>query len=197
MRPDKGDVKIFGESKIDSIAEKLGVDVLGKMPIDPVMAELCDNGEVEKINNTYLSAAVSAIENKLGVGKVIKTLKIAIPTDGTNISSHFGKCENFTIFDIENSVIKSKTSISTEGNLHGLLPTFLSVRGVNAVIVEGMGDGARNNLIKNKIEIISGVSGDIDQAISSYLDGTLESNNTGCAGHGHNHGDGGCSCGQH
>lgn len=198
--PDCGkNIKIFGESKIDSIAKKLKVDILGKMPIDPVMAELCDKGEVEKINNTYLSEAVSAIEKKLGVGKVLKTLKIAIPTDGTNISSHFGKCENFTIFDIENSVIKSKTSISTEGNLHGLLPTFLSIKGVNAVIVEGMGDGARNNLIKNKIEIISGVSGDIDQAISSYLEGALESTNTGCAGHSHehNHGEGGCNCGQH
>lgn len=197
--PDCGKkINIFGESKIDSIADNLGVKVLGKMPIDPVVAELCDKGEVEKVNNDYLSEAVSTIENKLGVGKDLITIRVAIPTDGTNISSHFGKCENFTIFDIENSVIKNKTSISTEGNLHGLLPTFLSVKGVNAVIVNGLGDGARSNLIKNKIEIISGVSGEIDQAIKDFIEGNLRSNDTaGCVGHGHEHGEGGCNCGQH
>ncbi len=174
--PDCGkNIKIFGESKIDAIAEELGINVLGKIPIDPVVAELCDKGEAEKINNNYLSAAVSTIEKKLGVGKVIRTLRVAIPTDGTNIASQFGKCENFTVFDIENNNIKNKSTISTEGNLHGLLPTFLSVKGVKAVIIDGIGDGAKNNLIKNNIEVISGVSGDIDHAISAYLDGTLTS----------------------
>ncbi|PYG89926.1 Mrp family chromosome partitioning ATPase [Ruminiclostridium sufflavum DSM 19573] len=182
--PDCGkNIKIFGESKVDSIAEKLGIKVLGKMPIDPSVAELCDRGEVEKLNNDYLAEAVSTIEKKLDVGKVIKTLKIAIPTDGTNISLHFGKCEDFTVFDIENSVIKSKTMLSTEGNLHGLLPTFLSVKGINAVIADSMGDGAKNNLIKNNIEIISGVSGDIDQAINAYLEGTLQAAGTKSAEH--------------
>ncbi len=172
--PDCGkNIKIFGESKIDDIAEELGVNVLGKMPIDPVVADLCDKGEVEKIKNSYLSDAVSTIEKKLGVGKVIRTLRVAIPTEGTNISSQFGKCETFTIFDIENNNIKNKTIIRTAGNLHGLLPTFLSVKGVKAVIVESINDSVKNNLIKNNIEISSGVSGDIDQAISSYLDGTF------------------------
>lgn len=174
--PDCGkNIKIFGESKLDAIAEELGINVLGKIPIDPVVAELCDKGEAEKINNSYLSSAVSTIERKLGVGKVIRTLRVAIPTDGATIASQFGKCENFTIFDIENNIIKNKYNISTEGNLHGLLPTFLSVKGVKAVIVDGINEGAKNNLIKNSIEVISGVSGDIDVAIGAYLDGALTS----------------------
>jgi Mrp family chromosome partitioning ATPase/predicted Fe-Mo cluster-binding NifX family protein len=174
--PDCGkSIKIFGESKIDDIAKELGMNVLGKIPIDPLVAELCDKGEAEKINNNYLSNAVSMIEKKLGVGKVIRTLRVAIPTDGTNIASQFGKCENFTFFDVENNNIKGKSTISTAGNLHGLLPTFLSVKGVKAVIIDGIGDGAKNNLMKNNIEVISGVSGDIDNAINAYLDGTLSS----------------------
>ncbi|QNU68502.1 P-loop NTPase [Ruminiclostridium herbifermentans] len=174
--PDCGkNIKIFGESKIDEIAEELGITVLGKIPIDPLVAELCDKGEAEKINNNYLSNAVSTIEKKLGVGKVIRTLRVAIPTDGNNIASQFVKCENFTFFDIENNIIKKKSEVSTAGNLHGLLPTFLSVKGVKAVIIDGIGDSAKKNLIKNNIEVISGVSGDIDQAISAYLEGTLAS----------------------
>ena len=38
--PDCGkEIKLFGESKIDAVAEKLGIKVLGKMPIDPAFAE--------------------------------------------------------------------------------------------------------------------------------------------------------------
>ena len=30
-------------------------------------------------------------------------MKIAIATEGANVSGHFGKCENFTIVEIQNS----------------------------------------------------------------------------------------------
>ena len=36
-------------------------------------------------------------------------MKIAIATEGANVSGHFGKCENFTIVEIQNSDVKSKT----------------------------------------------------------------------------------------
>lgn len=200
--PDCGkEIKLFGDSKIDAVAEKLGLKVLGKMPIDPAVAELCDKGEVEKINNEYLADAVSYIEERLGTADDNKGIKIAIPTEGTNVSSHFGKCENITIVELENSNIKSKVCMSTEGNQHGLLPTFLAEHGVNIVIAGGMGEGAKQNLVANNIEIIFGASGDIDQVISAYINGTLKTTDAGCSGHGHSHehehGEGGCSCGGH
>jgi len=68
--PDCGkEIKLFGESKIDAIAEKLGIQVLGKMPIDPAIAELCDNGEIEKVNTEYLMDAISYIEKNLSIVK--------------------------------------------------------------------------------------------------------------------------------
>lgn len=64
--PDCGkDIKLFGESKIDEIASELGVNLLGRMPIDPAIAELCDKGEIEKLNHSYLDAAVEYIEKAL------------------------------------------------------------------------------------------------------------------------------------
>lgn len=128
-------------------------------------------------------------------------MKIAVATDGTKVSEHFGKCENFTIVEIENSQVKSKVIINTLGNQHGLLPTFLASHSVNAVIAGGMGEGAKQNLISNRIEIIAGVSGNIDEAIDAYLKGNLKTNDEGCSGHknadGHSHNDGGCNCGHH
>ena len=42
--PDCGKkISVFGESHIDEIAEELGVPVLGKMPIDPVLAEAVES----------------------------------------------------------------------------------------------------------------------------------------------------------
>lgn len=126
-------------------------------------------------------------------------MKIAIATEGSTVSAHFGKCETFTIVEIENSNIKNKSVISTEGNQHGLLPGFLASQGVDLVIAGGMGEGARQNLADNGIEIISGISGNIDEAIGAFIKGELVSTNAGCSGHGHEHGhdDGGhgCSCG--
>lgn len=124
-------------------------------------------------------------------------MKIAIATEGTNVSGHFGKCENFTIVEIENSNVKSKAVINASGNQHGLLPAFLASNNVNVVIAGGMGEGARQNLISNNIEIISGASGNIEEVISAYLNGSLKSNDSGCSGHehSHDHGEGGCNCG--
>ena len=111
------------------------------------------------------------------------------------------KCENFTIVEIKNSNVKSKVVVSTIGNQHGLLPGFLALQNVNVVIAGGIGEGARQNLISNGIEIISGASGNVDKVISAYLEGSLKSNDVGCSGHehshGHNHGESGCNCGHH
>lgn len=62
--PDCGkEIKLFGDSQIEKIATELGVEVLGKMPIDPRIAEACDKGEIEKVDSEYLSGAVNFIEN--------------------------------------------------------------------------------------------------------------------------------------
>ena len=62
-------IKLFGESKIDEVAEELGVKVLGKMPIDPKIANLCDNGEIEKFNLDSLDDAANYIEEKYNINK--------------------------------------------------------------------------------------------------------------------------------
>lgn len=196
------EIKLFGESKIDSAAEELGIKVLGKMPIDPSVAELCDKGEIEKTENEYLADAALHIEKILAInGEEKSVMKIAVATEGSNVSGHFGKCENFTIAEIENSEVKNKVVVNTQGNQHGLLPAFLASHNVNVVIAGGMGEGARQGLTSKGIEIITGASGNIDEVINSFLNGRLQSSNTGCAGHSHSHGhsngDSGCNCGHH
>ena len=46
---------IFGESKLEQVAEKMGIPVLARLPIDPGLAAACDKGEIEKYPANYLT----------------------------------------------------------------------------------------------------------------------------------------------
>lgn len=60
--PDCGkEMKIFGESHIDEIAAELGMDVMGKMPINPLYAEAADKGVFHAVDNEYLEKAVEKL----------------------------------------------------------------------------------------------------------------------------------------
>lgn len=53
--PDNGkDYKIFGDSHIDEVLKKYNLLLLGRLPIDPSVAALCDSGDVESIEVTNL-----------------------------------------------------------------------------------------------------------------------------------------------
>ncbi|MBC5687465.1 Mrp/NBP35 family ATP-binding protein [Mediterraneibacter sp. NSJ-55] len=53
--PDCGkEMKVFGESHIDEIASELEIPVLGKMPLDPVIAEAVEAEKFYEAQNPYL-----------------------------------------------------------------------------------------------------------------------------------------------
>ena len=59
-------INIFGESKIEKYAASKGFDVLGRIPLDPKMAGLCDAGKAEDIENEYMDSLVYILEGMLG-----------------------------------------------------------------------------------------------------------------------------------
>lgn len=61
--PDCGkEYKVFGDSHVEETAEKFGLKVLAKIPIDPKLAALSDKGMLELMENDYLDAAFVEIE---------------------------------------------------------------------------------------------------------------------------------------
>ena len=54
-------ISVFGESHIEEIASKMDLKVLGKMPIDPSLAELSDKGDFAKAENKYLTDAFEVL----------------------------------------------------------------------------------------------------------------------------------------
>ncbi|MBE6936549.1 MAG: Mrp/NBP35 family ATP-binding protein [Ruminococcaceae bacterium] len=61
--PDCGkEIRPYGDSHIDSIADAHGLKVLAKLPINPEFAKLCDQGLVELFEGDFLEAAADAVE---------------------------------------------------------------------------------------------------------------------------------------
>lgn len=57
--------EIFGKSKLGDIAAGLGLDILGRIPIDSALARLSDEGKIEEVSEDYVWDAARKIEEKL------------------------------------------------------------------------------------------------------------------------------------
>ena len=123
-------------------------------------------------------------------------MKIAVATENGFVSGHFGKCEQFTIFEAEDKSIRGKELLDTSAHGNALLPAFLVSKGVDTVIAGGMGDGAKQNLQSLGIRIISGAHGNVEEVVRQHLAGTLKVSEGGCSGD-HHHGNHHCNCHGH
>ncbi|WHH58386.1 Mrp/NBP35 family ATP-binding protein [Petroclostridium sp. X23] len=64
--PDCGkQIEVFGKSNLDDIAREMGLDVLARLPIDPQISFLSDQGEIEKYSTQHLDTCINKIENQL------------------------------------------------------------------------------------------------------------------------------------
>ena len=63
--PDCGkEIKVFGDSHIDQIAEEFGYDLLAQIPMDPKLTALVDKGWIEMMDNNYLETAAEVLVNR-------------------------------------------------------------------------------------------------------------------------------------
>ncbi|MBQ9796408.1 MAG: Mrp/NBP35 family ATP-binding protein [Clostridia bacterium] len=66
--PDCGkEIKVFGESHIEEVAEKFGYDLLARIPMDSKLSALVDRGMIELMENDYLDRAAAAVIEKLNL----------------------------------------------------------------------------------------------------------------------------------
>lgn len=66
--PDCGKrIDIFGKSQAEKVSDELGIPLLGTLPIDPEIAEMCDRGEVEKVDRDYVNRMAGMVEEMLGL----------------------------------------------------------------------------------------------------------------------------------
>ena len=120
-------------------------------------------------------------------------MKIAVTYDNGTIFQHFGKTENFKVYEVENGQVLSGEVISSNGSGHSALAGLLAGQNVDVLICGGIGGGAQAALTEAGIELCAGAQGDADQAVEAYLKGELVSSGATCD---HHHEEG-HSCGEH
>ena len=118
--------------------------------------------------------------------------KIAVTYDNGQVCQHFGRTENFKVYEVEDDKIVSSEVISSNGEGHGALAGILAVNSIDVLICGGIGGGAQAALAEAGIELCAGATGDVDAAVESYLKGELENAGVTCDHHGEGH-----SCGHH
>ena len=124
-------------------------------------------------------------------------MKIAVTFQNGEIFQHFGHCEEFKIYDVEEGKVVRAAVVPTLGSGHGALAGFLKEHGVSVLICGGIGGGAQNALAEAGIKLYGGVNGNADAAVESLLKNSLEYDaNVHCDHHGEGHGEG-HQCGQH
>lgn len=57
----KKKISVFGESHVEEIAKELNIDVLGKMPIDPKLAEMVEQEKFYEVHHDYLKDAIDKL----------------------------------------------------------------------------------------------------------------------------------------
>jgi len=58
---------IFGESHVEALAASYGLDTFSRIPMSPVIASLCDKGDIESFTGDYLDNMAAKIEASVPV----------------------------------------------------------------------------------------------------------------------------------
>ncbi len=108
--------------------------------------------------------------------------KIAVPTRAGNVDAHFGHCEYFTVFEIEETMVKGEKRMdSPDGcGCKSDIASLLAKDGVTLMLAGNMGDGAVRVLKANGIDVVRGAGGNAKAAVEGYLAGSIVDSKEGC-----------------
>ena len=113
-------------------------------------------------------------------------MKIAVPTRGNNVDDHFGHCEQYTIFTIDDNrniehseLLPSPQGCGCKSNIAGILQE----KGVTILLAGNMGDGALRVLTMHGIEVYRGNSGNARHIAEAFLQGNISDSGEGCHQH--------------
>jgi predicted Fe-Mo cluster-binding NifX family protein len=117
-------------------------------------------------------------------------MKIAIPSKNNMVDGHFGHCEYFTIYSVNDDhkieheeLFESPAECGCKSNLAGVLKQI----GVTTMLAGGIGQGAINVLNQHGIEVYRGCSGNVRQLTEEFLKGAVVDSGETCSQHQHHH----------
>jgi len=192
-------IDIFKSGGGQKMAKQMNVPFLGRIPIDPQIVQACDSGRpfVYHYNRTETAKAFEKILNpileldrqpkevleKKTLQTGDKKMRIAIPLAQGELSLHFGHCDQFAIFDIDDNIKKviNRKDATPPAHEPGVLPRWLHENNVTIIIAGGMGQRAQQLFAQNDIRVVTGASAQSpEELVAAFLQDTLETGDNIC-----------------
>ncbi|MEW5994704.1 MAG: iron-sulfur cluster carrier protein MrpORP [Candidatus Zixiibacteriota bacterium] len=184
-------VPIFGSGGGQAMAHEMNVPYLGPILIDTEVVISGDSGRpiVQTHPHSETTKAFGRITRKLlepelGEAPVEhhpekkgEIMKIAVPVTQGRLSSHFGHCEQFALFEVDSDskTIQDRRILTPPNHEPGAFPRWLHEMGANVIITGGMGARAQSLFTQNNIIVVVGAPGEEpEQIVTAYLDGSLK-----------------------
>ncbi len=107
-------------------------------------------------------------------------MKICITSQGKELNSQidprFGRCAYFIIIDPDSMEFEAieNTSAQSMGGAGIQSGQLISSKGVKSILTGNVGPNAFQTLQASGIEIITGVSGTVEDAVKKYKEGTFK-----------------------
>jgi predicted DNA-binding protein (UPF0251 family)/predicted Fe-Mo cluster-binding NifX family protein len=118
-------------------------------------------------------------------------MRVAVTYEDGNVFGHFGRTEQFKVYDIEDGKVVNSQILGTNGEGCGALAGILNIAKVDALICGGIGGGAQRALQEAGIKLYAGANGSTDAAVEALIAGTLDAGSeANCDHHDHEHGEG-------
>lgn len=113
---------------------------------------------------------------------------IAVPVKGEKVDDHFGHCELFLLFKI-NDQNEIASTISMDSPLgcgcKSNLTELLVAQGVTHLLAGNMGEGAIRKIRDAGIQVTRGCTGNAADVVHLFLGGKLTDSGITCAHHNH------------
>ncbi|MBD3370549.1 P-loop NTPase [Candidatus Fermentibacteria bacterium] len=190
---------LFGTGGGERMASEMGVPFLGRVPVDPAIVHSGDHGRPFAYfdeNTPYTEAFQDVLERlvrSMEEGSLEepappsseprKGVRIALPLAGGKLSRHFGRAEEFVMYDTDpekREILESERS-APPPHEEGSFPRLLSEKGVDVLLTGGLGRKARAMLEEAGVVVISGLPEDPPEELARrYMEGNLQAGDNAC-----------------
>ncbi len=110
-------------------------------------------------------------------------MRIAIPVSEGVLAAHFGHCETFAMFDVEEegNTVVAFNEVTPPPHAPGLLPRWLAENGANVIIAGGMGQKAIQLFVQNGIKVFTGAPvAAPEMLVKDFIQGSLTTGTNLC-----------------
>ncbi|HPS64013.1 MAG TPA: NifB/NifX family molybdenum-iron cluster-binding protein [Ignavibacteria bacterium] len=113
-------------------------------------------------------------------------MKIAVPSYSGQVDEHFGHCQYFTVYTVNDNkeITHEETVPSPAGcGCKSNIAEILAGMGVSVMLAGNMGGGAVNVLGSYGIDVIRGCSGNTKDVAIGWVNGNIIDNGEECHSH--------------